>query len=760
VTDMFHQIPRLRVLLSALLLSACAANQVAEQAKPPAGGGLVSRFDPEVAAQADAAAGELPESQPTSGRDRWQTDGLPLAPPEAEAEGPKGPTKFVYSGSGDFVADQAGPEAPPEKVVDGITLNFENTDLREVAKVILGDLLNLNYIMDPRVRGTATLYTSSPLAEDALLPTLETLLRMNGAALVHADGMYRVVPVANAVRGNVTPQLGDYSRPLPQGQTVQVVPLKYISVPEMSKILEPLAPEGSIIRADTLRNYLVLAGSGLEVQRLLETIQLFDVDWIEGLSVGFFPLEYIEVSEVMKQLDAVFGNAADGPLAGLLRLIPIESANALLVVTPRAEYLRKVEDWIGQLDNIGSAGGDVQRLYVYKVRNGEAEELAGILSDLFGGKSSGSKGKSASVAPGKTAAKLTSAGAEGAAAANTPARAAGGSTLDSGIKVVADTVNNSLLIMATPREYEIIFDALERLDIVPLQVVIEATIVEVELKGDFEFGLQWFFSTNHGRGYKSGSALISDRGGIGEGDNGGDTPDPGVFGPLAPGFSWTLVNSAMEVRAVLNALASDSLVNVLSSPSVMVLDNQSARIQVGDQVPIVTQQSQSTTGVSNVINSVQYRDTGVLLAVTPRVNPGGLVIMEVEQEVSRVSQQVSGGIDSPTIATRNITSSVAVQSGQVVVLGGLIRDEKSETDAGIPYLYKLPVIDWLFGQETKNTNRSELVVVLQPRVIADQMDAQKMVDDFRLRLRGLKGDFWGHQRAGRLNYEGVGKPQQ
>jgi len=670
----------------------------------------------------------------------------------------------TYSGTGNFIKKpRTGSEEKTATAEPEVTLNFENTDIREVARVILGDLLGVSYILDPRVNGAVTLYTGRPLPQNALLSTLETLLRMNGAAVVRVDGVYQVVPLANAVKGLVTPQLGEYSNALPQGYSVQIVPLRYISANEMNTILTPLAPEGSVIRIDSVRNLLILAATRPELSKLLDTIQMFDVDWMRGISVGFFPLKYANVEDVMKGYETIFGEA-EGSFSGMFKVIPIPSANSLLVVSQRPEYLDKAKEWITQVDQLGAAGGALPRLFVYKVRNVDAVALSEVIGSLFEGKGGGSGTKQATVAPGETSAQLksttdtgrssrsstsskssslsstssskgsSSTSKMGGAVAGkgrsggTHAFGQGAEVFEAGLRVVADATNNSLLILATPRDYAIILEALEKLDVVPMQVVIEATIVEVSLKGVLEFGLQWFFESGHGGDRTSLFTLTH-----------GDKSIINGAGALSPGFQWTLLNSADKVRAVLNALADDSLINVLSSPSVMVLDNQSARIQVGDEVPTVSGQQQSTSGSdAPIVQNIQYRDTGVLLQVTPRVNPGGLVIMDVEQEVSNISPETVKGIDSPIIRTRNIRSSVAVQTGQVVVLGGLIRDEKSNTKTGLPWLNNIPVLGWAFGKTSENTNRNELVVVLRPRVIANTEDARDVLQDFRQRLKGLQ----------------------
>ncbi|MCG8013803.1 MAG: type II secretion system protein GspD, partial [Candidatus Thiodiazotropha weberae] len=216
-----------------------------------------------------------------------------------------------------------------------------------------------------------------------------------------------------------------------------------------------------------------------------------------------------------------------------------------------------------------------------------------------------------------------------------------------------------------------------------------------------------------------------------------------LLGNTLPGFNFSVLRSASDVRAVFNALAEDSLIRVLSSPSVMVLDNETASIQVGDEVPIIDQQRQSTTDSdSPIINSISYRETGVMLEVTPRVNPGGLVTLDVTQEVSDVSDvEASSTSGSPTISTRKINSTVAVKNGEVLVLGGLITDRDNEGTSGLPFLSKLPLIGWLFGQESSFSKRTELVVVLVPTVVFDSTDNRRVVESFRAKLQGLKGSF-------------------
>ncbi len=644
------------------------------------------------------------------------------------------PKDSIKAGTGTFVHKVAPPAV--DTAPGDVTLNFDGTDIREVVKVILGDLMQVNYVLDPQVQGVASLQTGRPLRREHLIPTLETLLRMNNAALVDRSGTYQVVPLANAVQGKVVPQLGESSRALPSGYSVQVVPLQYIGAEEMSNILKPLAPEGSVIRVDNLRNVLVLAGTSPEIGNLLDTIRVFDVDWMSGLSVGFFILEYASAGEVVTQLDNLLADEGGNPFKGIFRFVPVESANSILVVSPQESYLKQARDWIERLDLAEATGEGAQRLFVYRVKHGDAENLADILTKLFSADGGGGSGRVGGVAPGLRQASIESrqplGEQEGGQTTQAP-RAAVASTLElsSQVSIVADAINNSLLIKSNPRDYKKILDALKQLDLVPLQVLVEASIIEIRLSGNLEYGVQWRFQGGGPSGYDFNYSL----------DGQLDDEGQSGLGTIFPGFHWTAVLRPDTVRAVLSALASEGLVNVLSSPSVMVLDNQTATIQVGQQVPVATTQQQGTSVTDRVINQIEYRDTGVQLSVRPRVTPGGLVQMEIEQDVSTVVTTDSSALNSPTFQTRNITSHVAVRSNQAVVLGGLIQDIREESNQGIPGLYGLPLIGPLFGERRREADRTELIVVLTPRVIASDSDIQEVTEDFRGKLKGLEYRF-------------------
>jgi general secretion pathway protein D len=661
-----------------------------------------------------------------------------VATVEPETQQPSSPPDagFYAPGSGQLVAAPRSISKATNE--DGkIKLNFQNANLLEVIKVVLGDMLGVNYVVDARVQGAVTLQTSRPLDRNDLLPTLEMLLRMNGAALVTDGSLYRVVPLASAAGDVASPQLGDSSLPLPRGYSVRVVPLQHIAASEMVQILEPFATGGNqVLRVDQQRNLLILAASGDDMGRLLETIRIFDVNQMTGMSVALFTPEYVDAKTLGEELDKLLADKERGLLKGLVRFEVIERLNGLMVVTPRPEHLAQVRRWVQRLDR--DSGGAGQRLFIYRVHNGKAVELAAVLNQLFDPDSE--TPPPAQLAPGLQMAETRTPASPGEAAEAQPTPPppvsnTGGSdglsiSPKAKVKVIADEPNNALLILASGSEYRQLLAALKQLDAVPLQVLIEVTIAEVTLTNNLEYGVEWFFRNGLPEGLGGRGTLE-----LGLADFGAGGIAGGSAGAL--GFSYAITKGA-DVVGLLNLLDKESNISIISSPSLLVLNNQEARIQVGDEISIKTaEQSSVTTGTDVALTSTfERRETGVMLAVKPRVNPGGLVIMDVEQEVSNVPQ-ADVGSDNPRIQQRKIKSSVAVQSGDSVLLGGLIKDNRDESEAGIPGLHKMPLIGPLFGTKANNTDRTELLVVITPRAIEDRATALQVTDEFRNKLDTL-----------------------
>jgi general secretion pathway protein D len=661
----------------------------------------------------------------------------------------KKPKYEIYQGSGALVGSLSGEEQRYVASRDGkFTLNFESAELAEVAKVILGDTLHVNYTINPKVSGKVSLQTSRPLTEEELLPTLELLLQANNAALLISGDVYRIEPAASAASSGNAAKLAFPGKELPVGFQVRVVPLRYVSAKEMEEILKPMIAQATLLRADSARNLLLLAGTEAELESIQETIGVFDVNYMQGMSFGIFPLANVDALTADKELAEIFGYGAGGNMEKMFKTLPIERLNALLVITPQAKYLDQARVWIERLDraNTMSAGG----VSVYRVQHVKAVDLAATLSDIFitGGGQPGVKPPSVAMGrSGKQIGDKTTGGTTTQQSASPPATSVsspaarniarggvGGARVGNmgEVRIIPDEGNNSLIIVAAAQDYEIIRNVIRQLDVMPLQVHIDASILSVDLSDDLKYGVEWTFNTATG-GY-SGLGTIGDIA-------------AGVEAAATGGFSY-VISKASDVKAVIHALEDKNALTVLSSPSLMVLNNQEANIQVGDQIPIRTSQSSPTNvggsatepvDVNNIVQTsgIEMTDTGVTLKVTPRVNSGGMVLMDIEQNVDSAKQTTTSGIDSPTILKRSITSSVAISSGETVVLGGLISEEDTDNRSGVPLLMDIPYLGALFSTTERIKKRSELIVLITPQVVGTIADARAVTEEFKRKLTGL-----------------------
>jgi general secretion pathway protein D len=645
-----------------------------------------------------------------------------------------------YLGSGALIGSRGTGTAQAPKLEDGrISLNFADADIREVIDVVLGDALGLNYIVDPRVQGTVVARTSEPLERKDVIPALENILALNGAALKLADGVYQVVPLSEAARSPLQPQSTLSAQQRAFGFTITVIPLRFTSATELHNVAASLVPPERVFLADPDRNLLIFAGTGAETEDLVEFVSLFDVDWMSGMSYALFPVTVADAGTLADELEQIFVRDGSGPLLDVVRFIPIQRMNAILVISQQRAYLEGAGRWIERLDR--GEGNVSRRIYVYYVQNSRASDLAEILSQIFEQGIVESQPALVDVlAPGLEPAVLRSPpgvdgepNAEGdvteasvqtyrppppGSGRSAPA-AVGTLVNESGnVRIIADERNNALVILGTPAEYRMIEATLRRLDVIPLQVLIEATIAEVTLDDELRYGLQWFFH----QGDVSGTF---------------SNLDTGIVRPQFPGFS--LLFDSNDVRAVLNALTDVTDVNVISSPQLMVLDNQSAVLNVGDQVPIAVQSAVSVTDPdAPVVSSIEYRDTGVTLEITPRVNANGLVVLDIVQEVSDAVTTDTSKLDSPTIQQRRVESTVAVQSGEAVALGGLIRDRRTDNITGIPLLSDIPILGNLFKTTANDVFRTELLIIITPRVVRNVEEAQKVTEELRARMTGLR----------------------
>ena len=688
--------------------------------------------------------------EPVSGRGAtfgaWKPAGVQSSAADRASDALVAP-EYYYSDGG-AVAQPAGRRGvTTNESGDTVSLNFVETSILEVVDVVLAKTLGLNYVFDERVQGTVTARTSKPIPRSTVLPMLENILALNGAALAESNGVYNVVPVdaiANLPKKvAVTPSKGPQKR----GVGTHVIPLEFASVASVETIVASQVNPGSQLAIDHARNILIYTGPAQEAQAIAEMVSVLDVDVLAGKSFALFPVRSTDANEVATELEVVFATDAVGALQGVIRFLPIERMNAVLAISSRRAHLKEAGKWVARLDRADTGAG--QQVFVYYAKNGPATELATLLNQVFGGDGAGVIEEAeirSVVAPGLATVELvqppraqldagdnggdngvseTPLVAEAARADQTPSAVIRPKSGDTGIRFVADERNNAVVITATTKQYRLIESTIRKLDILPLQVLIEATIAEVTLTDDLQYGLQWAFQT---------------------GDFGGNltTNTPTVatdllasVTPTFPGFNLVLDSS--EVKVVLNALSEVTDVEVVSSPQLMVLDNQSARLQVGDQVPVASQSARSVTDpVSPIVNAIEYVDTGVILDVTARINAGGQVTLEVDMQVSDAIRTDTSFINSPTIQQRSIQSIVAVQSGETVALGGLIREGSDLVVNGVPVLKDIPLLGNLFKSTGQNADRIELLALITPRVVRGPAQAREVTRELADRLTGLR----------------------
>jgi general secretion pathway protein D len=711
-----------------------------------------------------------PATLPRAGginRDQASGSGTPLP---LSRSGRGGKTQFI-AGSGRLIgsARTREPTGSPEGGEDGVTLNLINVPVAQAAKVVLGDILSANFIVDPKVDGKVTIHTTTPVRRSAAVELFEQALRSSNAAIVENGGVYNVVPADQATTSGGpirTSAGGGGSQKV--GEGVEVVQLRYASAGEIKRVLEPITPRGGIVRADDARNALTLSGTQQEIATIKDAIAIFDVDTMRGMSFALVPVTSSDADALAEDLRNVFGSEKEGPMNGMVRFIGNKRLSAILIISPQRAYLSRAEAWIRRLD--ARAQGSEKQFYTYRVQNRPAKELVGVLGAMFGDRNAS---RSNNVAPryqetaissnslsqtglGQTSpvGAMSSAGGEGlgaggfggqnsgfsgggpgslssslSASANSANSAAGpnGSPPqavalgeDSRFKLAVDEAKNALVIMATPEDYKRLLRVIESLDVLPNQVLIEATIAEVSLNDKLQFGVRWFFQSG------GSSAAFTNKFSAAEFIN---TALSGVF----PGFGYMLKSANANV--ILRALNDLTNVNIISSPSLTVLDNRRAILQVGDQVPILTQSVQSTISPgAPTVNSVTYRDTGVILAITPHINESGRVMLDIEQEVSNVSDIQTSGIDSPTIKQRRVKTSVVMNDSESLTLGGLIQDTRSRGATQVPVLGDIPLLGMAFKDKSDSIGKTELLIMITPRVIRSVSEAQEATDEFKRKL--------------------------
>lgn len=663
---------------------------------------------------------------------------------------------IVEGGDGRMIGSDAA-KSTSTTANGNVVLNLANVPLQQAAKTVLGDLIGVNYVVDPRVDGVVSVQTSHPVSKAEAVELFQTAIAPIGAVLVQNRGIYRIAPADQAATGAVS--VRDATNNAVTGNGVRIVQLRYVAATEVARVLEPMVPKGAIVQADDARNIIALKGSQAEIDSMLDSVSIFDVDVMKGMSFAVVPVKAAQPEKMVDELKAVFTTDKEGPLKGRVRFIANTRLGAILVVASNPSYLPRAQSWIRRLD--ARAAGTEPQLHVYQVQNRTAAELASILQSMFSQEMKVVRPTSRNVSPksrqvsfgseqprsrtngiggsdpglqaglGKAEDPLGASRSPNADLDGQPTDMADNSSASNAepmMKIVADDTKNSLLIMANDRDYQRVLRVVQGLDVVASQVLIEAVIAEVSLNDDLQFGLQWQFAKN---GTPTAAFTNALTGGV---------------AASFPGFNYA-VNTA-NIAATLSALNALTHVNIISTPSLMVLDNKTARLQIGDQVPITTQTATSTvTAQTAIVNSITMQDTGVILAVTPRINESGRVQLDIEQEVSSVVKTTTSNIDSPTIQQRRVKTTVVVSDGEVLALGGMIQDSANKSSNQLPILGDIPGLGAIFANRKDAVQKTELVILITPKVVRDGTESRLVTEEYRRKMNVYMPHATTRQRA-------------
>lgn len=665
----------------------------------------------------------------------------------------------------------------------GYDLNFENAPVATVAKVILGDVLGVGYTIDPRVQGTVTLASVRPVPKADALYVLENALRMSGVALVRdRSNGYRLLPSNEAGPGGI-----DRTASAEAGQGISVVPLRYVSAQTIFKLLDAFGVKATTLRPDNGRNTLIISGSGSDRSAAIDTILSFDADWMRGQSVGIFPVQNSAPEPIISEIEKIMDSGEGGLSQNVIKFQPMSRLNSILVVSQKPEYLKRAGTWIARLDKSDTEGVNLK---AYPLRYGNAKLVTALLNEMLTGQGGGNNGNldnaSSQLSPGAgvslsssgsspiaslsamptpasgAAAPVASAtpplgarpalslGASGLGASNGADNSSGGlfgsgskppgGAILQNVRITADVTNNAVLVYANQESQRIVEQTIHQIDRPQRQIAIEATIAEVTLNDALNYGVQFFVASQSGSlantVASSPAAAVATTATSPAGtapSNAVNAAAGALLGRALPGFNF-LIGSESSPRVILDALHNVTDVKVLSNPSLVVLDNQAATLQVGDQVPFSTGTATVLTANNTVVNTIDYKNTGIILRVLPRANANGNIVLDIEQEISNVAAGTTPGSLTPTISQRRIKSSIAVNSGQTVLLAGLISETENKQRQGIPVLDSIPGVGDAFSHQNTSRARTELILFIRPTVIKDAVDAHVIAEAMRSKM--------------------------
>lgn len=730
----------------------------------------------------------------------------PQAPPQPQPP-PPGPTGPVPT------TVQVQPTGPVPGAAPRLTDNggflLNNVSLTETID-ILAKQLKINYILDPRVKGSVTLFTYGEVRPVDLMPLLQTLLRVNGATMVKVGDLYRIVPISVASQLPVEPTVDSDPKTLPDDERIvlNLIFLKYATATELDKLIAPFLGEGASHTPYEPANLIIIQDNSRNMKRTMQLVALFDSDTFAGQRVRLFNVENSRPTDLVKDLDNVFKAYALSDKGGAVKFIPVDRINTVIAVAPNPGIFDQVESWIKKLDIAVKATAGAVSNYVYRVRYGRAETMALAIVALYTGNTmalvglanqaranmvnagmgysgaiggmnvSGSYGGGGyggygapggyggygapggyganggynpyggygaspfggAYAPAPTGqTPVTGSGAPGTAPlGGTPfgqdltgsyLGAAAGQAAGPRIPhIVPNPFDNTLIIQATPQEYEAITNLLRQIDVPPRQVLIDAKIYEVDLTHDLNGGVASCLQSPG----TCASVL---------GTTGSNLVQATVGTAANAGLSLTagaLLSKNHELMAVLTAMETQTKAKMISAPSIIATDSIPATMNVGSQIPVATSTLPSgvqTNGNTQFAQTITQQSTGATLSIEAHVSSSGIVTMVIGQQLSQPESNTYSSLDSPAFSNRSFTTQVTVQDGDTVAIGGAITEQWTESSSGVPILHRIPVLGAVFGSKTYSKQRSELIIFLTPRVIYDTNQIVDATEELRNNLK-------------------------
>ena len=652
----------------------------------------------------------------------------------------------------------------------GVTLKFDNADIYDVIQVVLGDILKLDYVIDPAVQGRVTIKSTGAISMADIYSALETALSTSNISIIRQGKVYKVTRDAVATRDALTNQGSG-----PASVVMQIIPLKFVQANQLVNTLRNFVGPQAAITNDPTNKHLIVVDRAANVEKIIDMVKTLDVDYLNQVNIKLIPVKYGEAAELAKELDGLFKTSGifnwTGTESTKAFFLPVVRMNALLVATSNDAVMKAAEQWVKTLDAEPSNGLGTY-VHVYPVANSNAAHLANLVTQIFGGTASGTSNAGASALPsaGSSSFANSATGSPGSASTagmntlggqtnaatrtierGTVPSAQQGATVTSmglsgSVQVIADEITNTLVVRASAQDYQQIRKVLERLDTRPRQVLVQVLVAEVTLNDTLQYGVEWWLKSALTSGGKSWPGFVGLDGGIAPkitSAAAGATPT--VTG-TATGLNYAVFGSAGQVIGMLNLLGQDTDVNVLSTPHVLASDGKIAKIEVGNEVPVITQTvSTPTSGLTtgstfSTSNSVQYRPTGILLEVKPSITASGQVTLSISQEVSSVGNPVSaGGSEYPSFQKRKVTTDATVEDGKTIMLAGLIEDRGNDSVTGVPGLKDVPVFGALFGTTRKTRNKTELLITITPYIVASREDGDRVVGSFQDSLQKLRG---------------------